>query len=123
MTAPIIPEGWHAAAEAIAPYAAQPKAGWILIPLAIGGIFRLLMELQLRWTLTEIFQHAPGGSVIVVRKRGLGGSMWIQVGHRGAPAPTAKPSPTPTLHATELGKRHEPGTGSELDKQAAAEKT
>ena len=47
MTAPIIPEGWHAAAEAIAPYAAQPKAGWILIPLAIGGIFRLLMEWQL----------------------------------------------------------------------------
>jgi hypothetical protein len=35
MTAPIIPEGWRAAAEAIAPYAAQPKAGWILIPLAI----------------------------------------------------------------------------------------
>ena len=87
MTAPIIPGGWHAAAEAIAPYAAQPKVGWILIPLAIGGIFRLLMEWQLRRTLTEIFQHAPGGSVIVVRKRGLGGSMWIQVGPRSVPGP------------------------------------
>jgi hypothetical protein len=87
MTARIIPEGWHAAAEAIAPYAAQPKVSWILIPLAIGGIFRLLMEWQLRRTLAEIFQHAPGGSVIVVRKRGLGGSMWIQVGPRSAPGP------------------------------------
>jgi hypothetical protein len=73
MTAPIIPEGWHTAAEAIAPYAAQPKAGWILIPLAIGGIFRLVMKWQLRRTFTEIFQHVPGGSVIVVRQLGLGG--------------------------------------------------
>ena len=73
MTAPIIPEGWHAAAEAIAPYAAQPKAGWILIPLAIGGIFRLVMKWQLRRTFTEIFQHVPGGFVIVVRQLGLGG--------------------------------------------------
>lgn len=79
-------------AEAIAPYAAQPEVGWtILIPLVIGGLFRLLMEWQLRLTLAEIFQHAPGGSVIVIRKRGLGGTMWIQVGPRTAsvPAPWA----------------------------------
>ena len=29
------------------------------------------MEWQLRLTLAEIFQNAPGGSVIVIRKRGL----------------------------------------------------
>ena len=91
MTVPIIPEGWHAAAEAIAPYAAQPKAGWILIPLVAGGIFRLLMEWQLRRTLAEIFQRAPGGSVVVVRKRGLGGSMWIQVGPRPASGARLRP--------------------------------
>jgi hypothetical protein len=94
MTAPIIPESWHAAAETIAPYVAQPKAGWILIPLALGGIFRLLMEWQLRRTLAEIFQHAPGGSVIVVRKRGLGGSMWIQVGSKSAAGPGIWPGST-----------------------------
>lgn len=91
MTPPIIPEGWHAAVEAITPYAAQPKAGWILIPLAMGGVFRLLMEWQLRRTLAEIFQRAPGGSVVVVRKRGLGGSMWIQVGPRPTPDPVLWP--------------------------------
>lgn len=74
------------AAQAIAPYATLPKAGWILIvPIAVGGALRLLMEWQLRRTLAEIFQHAPGGSVIVIRKRGLGGSMWVQVGNRPAP--------------------------------------
>ncbi len=89
MIAPIISHGgWQAAAEAITPYAAQPKASWILlIPLAIGGIFRLLMEWQLRLTLAEIFRCAPGGSVIVIRKRGLGGTMWIQIGPRTAPGP------------------------------------
>jgi hypothetical protein len=91
--APIISYGgWQAAAEAITPYAAQPKASWILlIPLAIGGILRLLMEWQLRLTLAEIFQHAPGGSAIIIRKRGLGGTMWILIG----PRYTAGPRPGP----------------------------
>lgn len=91
MTAPIFPGGWHGAAEAVAPYAAQLKVGWVLIPLAMGGLLRLLMEWQLRRTLTEIFQRAPGGSVVVVRKRGLGGSMWIQVGPQPDPAPVIWP--------------------------------
>jgi hypothetical protein len=83
MTQPIsLPEGWHAAAETIAPYVAKPKAAWIAIfTLAIGGL-RLLMEWQLRYTLAAIFHHAPGGSVIIIRNRGLGGSIWIQVGPR-----------------------------------------
>lgn len=78
MTAPIIPEGWHAAAEAIAPYAAQPKGRLDPHPPRDRRIFRLLMEWQLRRTLIEIFQHAPGGSVIVVRKRGgMSNSRWV----------------------------------------------
>jgi hypothetical protein len=87
MTAPIIsPGSWHAAAEAIAPYAAQANAGWIpVITIIAIGVFRLLMEWQLRRTLGEIFQQAPGGSVIIVRKRGLGGTMWVQVGPRHMP--------------------------------------
>ena len=93
MTAPIIPlRGWHAVAETVAAYTPQSGVGWILlIPLVIGGILRLLMEWQLRRTLVEIFQHAPGGSVIVICKRGLGGSMWIQVGSRPASAPDISP--------------------------------
>jgi hypothetical protein len=58
-----------------------PKAGWILIAaMVVGGFVRILMECQLRRTLTEIFQRAPGGTVVVIKKRGLGGSMWVQVG-------------------------------------------
>jgi hypothetical protein len=84
MTEPIIsPGSWHAAAEAIAPYAAQAKYGWTpVIAILAAGVLRLLMEWQLRRTLGEIFQQAPGGSIIIVRKRGLGGTMWVQVGPR-----------------------------------------
>jgi hypothetical protein len=79
----------HAAAEAVAAYAPQLGSGWVfLVALVLGGVMRLLMEWQLRRTLAEIFRGAPGGSVVVVRKRGLGGSMWIQVGPRAASAPT-----------------------------------
>jgi len=54
---------------------------WSLAILLIAtAIFRMLMEWQLRRTLTEVFQHAPTGSIIVIKERGLGGSMWIQVG-------------------------------------------
>jgi hypothetical protein len=74
------------AAETVAPYAGLPKAAWALaIPLATAVGLRLLMEWQLRWTLSEIFRHAPSGSVIVIKNRGLGGSMWIQVGSRPVP--------------------------------------
>jgi hypothetical protein len=62
MTAPIIPPGsWHAAVEAIAPYAAQAKDGWIPIiaVIASAGALRLLMEWQLRQTLGKIIQQAP----------------------------------------------------------------
>jgi hypothetical protein len=91
MTVPITPSGgWHAAAEAVAPYAAQAKAGWIpVVVIVVAGVLRLLMEWQLRRTLGAIFQQAPGGSVIIVRKRGLGGTMWIQVGPRHMPGPWA----------------------------------
>jgi hypothetical protein len=87
MKAPIIPSGgWHAVAEAVAPYAAQAKAGWIPVAVIVAaGVLRLLMEWQLRRTLGTIFQQAPGGSVIIVRKRGLGGAMWVQVGPRQMP--------------------------------------
>jgi hypothetical protein len=68
------------------PYAGLPKAGWILIvPVVVGGFVRILMEWQLRRTLREIFQRAPGGSVVVIQKRGLGGSMWVQVGSGPTP--------------------------------------
>jgi hypothetical protein len=87
MTAPnALYRGWLKAVEAVAPHTGLPKAGWILIvPVAVAGLFRLLMEWQLRRTLAEIFRHAPGGSIIVIRKRGLGGTMWIQVGGRPVP--------------------------------------
>jgi hypothetical protein len=85
--------GWPTAAETVAPYAGLPKAGWILIiPLAVATVHRLLMEWQLRRTLAEIFQHAPAGSVVVINKRGLGGSMWVQVGTR--PVPRSRSGPT-----------------------------
>lgn len=88
MTAPNASHvGWLKAVEAVvAPYAGSPKADWILIiSLVVAGFLRLLMEWQQRRTLAEIFQHAPGGSIIVVKKRGLGGSMWVQVGTRTMP--------------------------------------
>ena len=73
-------------AEAAAPYAAEAKAVWIPIAVIVtAGIFRLLMEWQLRRTLCAIFQQAPDGSVVIVRKRGLGGTMWVQVGLRHIP--------------------------------------
>jgi hypothetical protein len=94
VTAPnVLHGGWLKAAEAIAPYTGLPKASWILIiPLAAAGLLRLLMEWQLRRTLAGIFRHAPGGSVIVIRNRGLGGTMWIQVGTR--PVPSTWPART-----------------------------
>jgi hypothetical protein len=77
---------WHAAAEAVAPYAAQVTGAWVpVIVVVVAGVLRLLMEWQLRRTLTAIFQQAPGGSVIVIRKRGLGGAMWIHVDPGGSP--------------------------------------
>jgi hypothetical protein len=77
----ILHEGWLTAAKVIAPHVSLPVTGWALItPLAVAGLIRFLAERQLRNTLTEIFRHAPGGSVIVIRNRGLGGSVWIQVG-------------------------------------------
>lgn len=56
-----------------------------VIAVIAVGVLRLLMEWQLRQTLSSIFQQAPGGSVIVIRKRGLGGTMWVQVGPRNIP--------------------------------------
>jgi hypothetical protein len=77
----ILNAGWLTAAKVIAPHVSLPGTGLALItPLAIAGLIRFLAERQLRSTLTEIFRHAPGGSVIVIRNRGLGGSVWIQVG-------------------------------------------
>jgi hypothetical protein len=81
--------GWVTAGTA-APCAGLPKVGWALaIPLAAAAVLRLLMEWHLRWTLSEIFQHAPSGSVVVIKNRGLGGSMWVQVG--GRPVPHGQP--------------------------------
>jgi hypothetical protein len=95
MTGPIIPsEGWHAVTEAIAPYVVQPEVGWIMLfSVLISGLLRLLMEWQLRCTLTEVLQRAPGGSVIIVRKRG-GSVMWIQVGSRPTPSSGIRPRRT-----------------------------
>lgn len=77
----ILDEGWLTAARVIAPHVSLPVTGWALItPLAVAELIRFLAERQLRRTLTEIFRQAPGGSVIVIRNRGLGGSVWIQVG-------------------------------------------
>jgi hypothetical protein len=53
--------------------------------VAAGTLTRILLEWQMRLTVTEIFRRAPGGSVVVVRDRGLRGSMWIQVGDGPAP--------------------------------------
>ena len=70
----------------VAPSVGLPKVSWILIiPMVVGGFIKILMEWQLRLTLMQIFQRAPGGSVVVIKKRGLGGSMWVQVG--GEPVP------------------------------------
>lgn len=90
MTSPItFPGVWHAAAEAAAPFAAQAVAAWIPVIAVIGaGVMRLVMEWQLRRTLTAIFEQAPGGSVIVIRRRGLGGTLWVQVGPRYMPTGT-----------------------------------
>ena len=77
----ILDEGWLTAAKVTASHVSLSATGWALItPLAVAGLIRFLAERQLRGTLTEIFRHAPGGSVIVIRNRGLGGSVWIQVG-------------------------------------------
>jgi hypothetical protein len=87
MASPIASFGvWHAAAEAVIPYAAQAMPAWVpVIAVVAVGVLRLLMEWQLRRTLSTIFRQAPGGSVIVVRRRGLGGTMWVQVGPRYMP--------------------------------------
>ena len=78
--------GWLTATAQAVPYVSLPKAGWILIvPVVVGGFVRILMEWQLRRTLREIFQRAPGGSVVVIQKRGLGGSMWVRVGSGPTP--------------------------------------
>ena len=67
--------------ETIAPYAALSGTGWAVIaPVVVAGLMRLLAEWQLRRTLSEIFSRAPDGSVVIIRRRGLGGMMWIQVG-------------------------------------------
>jgi hypothetical protein len=77
----ILHEGWLTAAKVLAPHVSLAVTGWALItPLAVAGLIRFLAERQLRSTLTEIFRRAPGGSVIVIRNRGLAGSVWIQVG-------------------------------------------
>ena len=73
-------------AETIAPYVVLPGTGWALVvSLAAAGLLRLLAEWQLRRTIAEIFSRAPGGSVIIIRKRGLGGTMWIRVGSGPVP--------------------------------------
>ena len=77
----ILDEGWLTAVKVIAPHVSLPATGWaLIIPLAVTGLIRFLAERLLRRTLTEIFRQAPGGSVVVIRNRGLGGSLWIQVG-------------------------------------------
>jgi hypothetical protein len=82
--------GWLTVAADTAPYVGLPKTGWILIiAMAVGGFVRILMEWQLRLTVSEIFERAPGGSVVVIKKRGLGGSMWVQVG--SGPMPDRRP--------------------------------
>lgn len=89
-----IHEAWLKATEAIT-HAGAPGAAWtLLIPLVATGILRLLAEWQNRHTITRIFQHAPDGSIIVISKRGLGGTMWIQVGTRPAPAQHSWPELT-----------------------------
>lgn len=72
--------GWLTAAKVMAPHASLPGTGFLTVPLAVAGLIRLWGDRQLRSTLTEIFRHAPGGSVIDIRNRGLGGSVRIQVG-------------------------------------------
>lgn len=91
----ILDEGSLTAAKVIAPHVASlPVTGWALItPLAVAGLLRFLAERQLRSTLAEIFRQAPGGSVIVIRNRGLGGSVRIQVGP-GGQVPGRRPGRT-----------------------------
>jgi hypothetical protein len=87
-----IPSGltgaWLPAAAKLAPLTRLPGISWILIvvTIAAGGLIRVVLEWQLRLTLTEIFRSAPGGSVVVLQKRGLGGAMWVRVGEGPVPA-------------------------------------
>jgi hypothetical protein len=82
---------WLPAAENAVPLMSLPKAGWIpIIWVLAGGFIRILLEWQMRLTLVEIFRHAPGGSVVVIRKRGLRGTMWVQVGNGPVPGSRAR---------------------------------
>jgi hypothetical protein len=79
--------GGQRAAETIVPCAVMPGTSWsLIIVMAAAGLLRLMAEWQLRRTLAEIFSHAPSGSVIIIRKRGLGGTMWIKVGPGHVPS-------------------------------------
>lgn len=72
---------WLKVAESMMPLLGLPQAGWVVIGLlVVGVIVRIVLEWQLRLTLAMIFRDAPGGSVVVIKKRGLRGSMWIRVG-------------------------------------------
>jgi len=93
----ILDEGWLTAAKVTASHVSLSATGSaLIIPLAVAGLIRFLAEWQLRGTLIEIFRHAPGGSVIVIRDRGLGGSVRIQVGpgQAAGSAPGGRPGRT-----------------------------
>ena len=99
----ILDEGWLTAAKVTASHVSLPATGWaLIIPLAVAGLIRFLAEWQLRGTLTEILRHAPGGSVIVIRNRGLGGSVRIQVGPGHAPSHARGRAPGGRSGRTEL---------------------
>jgi hypothetical protein len=69
------------------PYVALPGASWSCLgALVIWGVLRLLFEWQVRVTLIALVERSPGGTVVVVMSRGLGGrAMWVQVGNGSRP--------------------------------------
>jgi hypothetical protein len=72
-------------------YVAQiPGGAWMVLCIWLtGAVFRLLSEWQLRRTLTEVLDHSPGGTIVVVHRRTGGPSVWMQVGHWTQPRAAA----------------------------------
>jgi hypothetical protein len=67
-----------------------PGGAWMVLCIwIVNGVLRLLSEWQLRHTLIEVLDHSPGGTVVVVRRRRVGGpDVWMQVGHGREPRVT-----------------------------------
>lgn len=74
------PTAWADWVASTAPHVLPTVAlRYMLAPLMLAGVVRLLAEWQRRLTLVALLSHAPAGTVIVQGK-GLGGpalSVWI----------------------------------------------